>query len=76
MYYDDSEDFNDFDIDLINDLATGSNASLVATVGYASASNADVITLDIIHDDIQLFHFSIVCIYVIYMFCWICKQWG
>lgn len=82
MFYDDLDD-----IPLINDLATGSDASedfMVSDGGYLMddksletevgiASPAD---WQVIHSDIQSLHWSILCIYVICMFCWICKQWG
>lgn len=81
--YDDElyDEFNE--IPLINDLATGSDAFmpgdgytsdgvvLETVVGVATPAN-----LDTIHSDIQSLHWSILCIYVICMFCWICKQWG
>lgn len=71
----DDELYDEFDeIPLINDLATGSDASGPAfetSVGVATPAN-----LDTIHSDLQSLHWSILCIYVICMFCWICKQWG
>lgn len=69
------EDFDD--IELINDLASASDASagvasaLEVSVGVATPAN-----LQMIHEDIQSLHWSIVCIFIICMFCWICKQWG
>lgn len=74
MQFDDYEGY-DLDVDLINDLATNSNASY-AGVYYATTSDASPVTLSTIHEDIQSLHWSVVCIYVVCMFCWICKQWG
>ena len=63
------DDFDD--IELINDLATASDVIEVGTVVEASPSDWQVV-----HEDIQSLHWSIICIYVVCMFCWICKQWG
>lgn len=79
----DDEIYDEFDeIPLINDLATGSNAFpdsefdlsgdlVFETVGIATPAN-----LDMIHSDIQSLHWTILCIFVVCFFCWICKQWG
>lgn len=68
---------DDFEIDLINDLATGSDAVYAPDldVGMGSATLATPADLQMIHEDIQSLHWSILCIYVVAFFVWVCKQW-
>lgn len=73
----DDEDYQDCeDVDLINDLLTASPSDVsspvyIAEVGVASSSDWDMI-----HQDIQSLHWSILCMYVVFLFMWICKQLG
>lgn len=67
---------DDFEIELINDLATGSDAGYVPDQdAWESAAVATPANLQMIHEDIQSLHWSILCMYVVVFFVWVCKQW-
>lgn len=76
--YDEDMGYLDDDVELINDLdislATGSDVQ--DSVYFAETSVASVSDWQVLHHDIQSLHWSVLCIYCVVMFLWICKQWG
>lgn len=75
MYDDEFDEFSG-DVDLINDLpgATPSDAS--SPVYFTEVGTASPSGWEVIHNDIQSLHWSTLCIYIVFLFMWICKQLG
>ncbi len=78
MYDDEFDDFEEYDgdIELINDLPGATPSDYSSPVYFAEVGVSSPSDWEVIHSDIQSLHWSILCIYVVFLFMWICKQWG